>query len=286
MYRNADFMRSLTVTPERGEKTAVYANGRLSFEVVLSPGEAWHSCLLYALMDGEQHFAAPHHCVSDSHKLPHAETLADWLRTVLKIRTSNEEFYRLYHQALEDMAALRLPIGSTDHMVFLPAAGLPWFVAPFGRDSLIVSLQNLLIYPEFARGALEILGSLQARERDDYRDAEPGKIPHEMRFGELAHFKLIPAYALLRNGRRHSALSHHAARDLACYGRQDAARAAPGDRREMSVLDRQRRRPRRRRVPGVPDAIPGRLREHGLEGLRRCRGLSGRIAGEGAEGAL
>ena len=192
MYRNADFMRSLTVTPEPGEKTAVYANGRLSFEVVLSPGEAWHSCLLYALMDGEQHFAAPHHCVSDSHKLPHAETLADWLRTVLKIRTSNEEFYRLYHQALEDMAALRLPIGNTDHMVFLPAAGLPWFIAPFGRDSLIASLQNLLIYPGFARGALEILGSLQARERDDYRDAEPGKIPHEMRFGELAHFKLIP----------------------------------------------------------------------------------------------
>jgi glycogen debranching enzyme len=192
MYRNADFMRSLTVTPERGEKTAVYANGRLSFEVVLSPGEAWHSCLLYALMDGEQHFAAPHHCVSDSHKLAHAGTLADWLRTVLKIRTSNEEFYRLYHQALEDMAALRLPIGSTDHMVFLPAAGLPWFIAPFGRDSLIASLQNLLIYPGFARGALEILGSLQAREHDDYRDAEPGKIPHEMRFGELAHFKLIP----------------------------------------------------------------------------------------------
>ena len=61
------------------------------------------------------------------------------------------------------MAALRLPIGGTDHIVFLPAAGLPWFVAPFGRDSLIVSLQNTLIYPEFARGSLEILGSLQAK---------------------------------------------------------------------------------------------------------------------------
>ena len=62
----------------------------------------------------------------------------------VKIRTSNEEFYRLFRQALEDMAALRLPIAGTDHMVFLPAAGLPWFVAPFGRDSLIVSLQNTL----------------------------------------------------------------------------------------------------------------------------------------------
>ncbi|MGO9543442.1 MAG: glycogen debranching N-terminal domain-containing protein [Rhodomicrobium sp.] len=191
-YRNADFMRSLTVRIPRGEPKAVYANGRLSFEVSLAPSEAWHCCLLYTLTDCERHFEAPQSCVKDSDKLKHTETLDDWMRTVLKIRTSNEEFYRLYRQALEDMAALRLPIAGTDHMVFLPAAGLPWFVAPFGRDSLIVSLQNILIYPEFARGALDILGSLQAKEEDDYRDAEPGKILHEMRYGELAHFKLIP----------------------------------------------------------------------------------------------
>src|SRR5271166_5766711 len=104
-YRNADFMRSLTVTADRREPMAVQANGRLSFEVSLAPGEAWHCCLLYSLTDGERQFPPPHPCVSDSDKLQHAETLADWLRTVLKIRTSNEEFYRLYRQALEDMAA-------------------------------------------------------------------------------------------------------------------------------------------------------------------------------------
>ena len=137
-------------------------------------------------------FAPPHDCADQHQKTHHAETLSDWLRSVLKIRTSNEEFYRLYRQALEDMAALRLPIAGTDHKVFLPAAGLPWFVAPFGRDSLIVSLQNMLIYPDFARGSLDILGSLQAKVEDDYRDAEPGKILHEIRYGELAYFKLIP----------------------------------------------------------------------------------------------
>jgi glycogen debranching enzyme len=158
----------------------------------LGPGEAWHCCLLYTLADGDRHFASPTDCVGHSHKSHHAETMADWLQNVVKIQTSNEEFYRLFRQALEDMAALRLPIAGTDHMVFLPAAGLPWFIAPFGRDSLIVSLQNILIYPDFARGALEILGSLQAKEEDNYRDAEPGKIHHEMRYGELAHFKLIP----------------------------------------------------------------------------------------------
>ena len=191
-YCNRDFVRSLAVSPKRGGPKAVYANGRLSFEISLAPGEAWHCCLLYSLMDGGRQFAAPRICVHDSHKLDHAGTLADWLEKVLKIRTSNEEFYRLYRQALEDMAGLRLPIAGTDHMVFLPAAGLPWFVAPFGRDSLIVSQQNLLIYPEFAQGSLDILGSLQAKEDDSYRDAEPGKILHELRYGELAHFKLIP----------------------------------------------------------------------------------------------
>jgi glycogen debranching enzyme len=190
-YRNADFVRAVTVAPvERRE--IEYANGRLSFEISLEPGEAWHCCLLYALEDGDRHFAAPEECVDDHERTRHAEALSDWLQSVLKIRCSNEEFYRLYRQALEDMAALRLPIAGTDHMVFLPAAGLPWFVAPFGRDSLIVSLQNMLIYPDFARGTLDILGSLQANERDDYRDAEPGKILHELRYGELAHFKLIP----------------------------------------------------------------------------------------------
>jgi glycogen debranching enzyme len=191
-YRNGDFMRAVTVGPADGEPAAVYANGRLSFEIDLAPGASWHCCLLYTLEDGERLFPPLHDCVDQYENTHHAETLSDWLRSVLKIRTSNEEFYRLYHQALEDMAALRLPIGDTDHKAFLPAAGLPWFVAPFGRDSLIVSLQNMLIYPDFARGSLDILGSLQAKTVDDYRDAEPGKILHEMRYGELAHFKLIP----------------------------------------------------------------------------------------------
>jgi glycogen debranching enzyme len=191
-YANRDFHRAVAVSVTRAPCKGVSANGRLSFEVALDPSEAWHACLLYTLEDGGQRFHAPKHCMGPGHDSAHAETMAEWLNAVAKIETSNEEFYRLFHQALEDMSALRLPIKGTDQVAFLPAAGLPWFVAPFGRDSLIVSLQNILIYPEFARGALEILGSLQAKEDDPYRDAEPGKILHEKRYGELAHFKLIP----------------------------------------------------------------------------------------------
>jgi glycogen debranching enzyme len=191
-YNNADFTRAVTISPEQSAVKAAYANGRLSFEIALDPGEAWHCCLLYTLSDGDRQLAPPTDCIADSNKSRRAETMASWLANAVKIQTSNEEFYRLFRQALEDMAALRLPMADTDHLVFLPAAGLPWFVAPFGRDSLIVSLQNILVYPEFARGTLEILGSYQAKQVDDYRDAEPGKILHELRFGELAHFKLIP----------------------------------------------------------------------------------------------
>lgn len=191
-YCNGDFRRAVAIDASRTPGAVAYANGRLSFEVALAPGQSWHSCLLYALEDGYRQFNPPLACIDRCEECEHSETLTAWLKTVTKIETSNEEYYRLFRQALVDMAALRLPIATADRMAFLPAAGLPWFVAPFGRDSLIAALQNILIYPQFAHGALDFLGSLQAVEDDPYRDAEPGKIFHELRYGELAHFKLIP----------------------------------------------------------------------------------------------
>jgi glycogen debranching enzyme len=192
IYRNRDFCREVAILTRKSGSRPVYANGRISFEVDLAPGAAWHSCLLYELGDGKVRVEAPDTCIADSKQSKAGQRLEDWQRAVLKIRTSNEEFYRLFRQAVDDMAALRLPVQGTDRVEFVPAAGVPWFVALFGRDSLIASLQNAIVYPGFARGALEALGSRQATERDDYRDAEPGKIMHELRLGELAHFKLVP----------------------------------------------------------------------------------------------
>ena len=191
-YSNRDFSREVSITARPSGSKGVYANGRISFEVALEPAQSWHCCLLYDLLDGTRRYPAPRDTTMLQHKFIHSQSIEAWERTVLKIQTPNEEFYRCFRQGILDMAALRLPIEGTDHMVFIPAAGLPWFVALFGRDSLIVSLQTMLIYPEFARGALDVLGAYQAKGRDDYRDAEPGKIPHELRYGELAHFKLIP----------------------------------------------------------------------------------------------
>ena len=190
-YGNRDFHRGVSISAENAPTPAVYANGRISFEVSLSPGGRWHTCLRYDLFDGETKVGAPENCahVADSAA---RHIIDEWHASVTKLSTSNSDFERLYAQSSDDMAALRLPFSSASTKEFVPAAGLPWFVALFGRDSLIVSLQNALVYPDFARGALDVLGDWQATERDDYRDAEPGKILHELRRGELAHFKLIP----------------------------------------------------------------------------------------------
>ena len=191
-YGNQDFHRSLTVCAAGGATQAVYANGRISFEVALDPGESWHACLEYALHDGEHAYAAPTQCSDQAGSSGLSRVMEEWRASVTKLESEHSLFERLYSQALDDMAALRLPYESLAMTDIVPAAGLPWFVALFGRDSLIVSLQSALVYPDFARGALDILGKWQATERDDYRDAEPGKILHELRRGELAHFKLIP----------------------------------------------------------------------------------------------
>ena len=183
----------------------------------------------------------------------------EWQRTVLKINTSNEEFYRCYNQGMQDMAALRLPLEGTDHMVFVPAAGLPWFVALFGRDTLIVSLQTMIVYPEFAAGALEVLGEYQATERDDYRDAEPGKILHELRYGELAHFKLIPhtPYYGTADATPLYLVALHAAW-RATGDRSLIERHLPNAEACLTWIDKYGDQ-RRRRIPGIPDALDGRL---------------------------
>ena len=191
-YRNKDFCREVIVRPGEGDgEPTVNANGRLSFDIALKAGQAWHRCLIYDLVDGEKRIRAPRQCAQFSETLDRAVKMDKWQRTVLKIETSNEEFYRCYNQAVQDMAALRLPLEVPIIWYSFPPPGChgSWL---FGRDTLIVSLQAMIVYPEFAGGALEMPGRLQAKERDDYRDAEPGKILHELRYGELAHFKLTP----------------------------------------------------------------------------------------------
>src|SRR2546423_2132327 len=108
------------------------------------------------------------------------------------LSTSNESVSRAWNQAVRDLESLRLEDPEFGRRVFIPAAGVPWFVTLFGRDSLVVSMQCISGYPEFAAGALRRLSQLQATADDPERDMEPGKIPHEIRHGELAQLGILP----------------------------------------------------------------------------------------------
>jgi glycogen debranching enzyme len=90
-----------------------------------------------------------------------------------------------FERSIADLAALRMRGGAAGD-ARLPAAGMPWFMTIFGRDTLVTSYQTLLLGPELARGALEVLAELQATEDDPSIDAEPGKIVHEVRRGKAA----------------------------------------------------------------------------------------------------
>ncbi len=111
-----------------------------------------------------------------------------WVGACAAITTDNELFDRLIEASLRDLHALMMPIGGDQ----LPAAGIPWYVAPFGRDSLLSACESLMINPEVARGTLLVLAGLQAHDDEAWRDAEPGKILHELRTGELARTGLVP----------------------------------------------------------------------------------------------
>jgi glycogen debranching enzyme len=107
-----------------------------------------------------------------------------WTLRVPKLRGGWEALRRSFDQSIADLAALRIRSGEERRPLF--AAGMPWFMTVFGRDTAITSLQTLVLGPELASGALEVLASLQAVDDDASIDAEPGKIVHEVRSGRAA----------------------------------------------------------------------------------------------------
>ena len=190
-YANRDFRRRLVYRLLNSGSPPSYANGRVTFELDLAPGATWHTCCHYLLDRGEAVRAPRRGCQHDG--VASEDALQDrWLSGATKVTSTNEDVYRVYRRSVDDMGALRLYDHDFGPDLWIPAAGVPWYVALFGRDALIASLQNAIVQPALARGALKKLAELQATERDDRRDAEPGKIPHEVRSGELAHFHLIP----------------------------------------------------------------------------------------------
>jgi glycogen debranching enzyme len=116
------------------------------------------------------------------------DAYAAWARSATGFRSSNEIFDLAVQQAVADLKALRVyhfgrPVVS---------AGIPWYTCPFGRDALVAGYEALLATPEVAGDALRFLARLQGTADDPARDEEPGKIPHEIRFGEMAAAGEVP----------------------------------------------------------------------------------------------
>ena len=113
---------------------------------------------------------------------------SEWESRCTQIASDNELFEGLTAKSRRDLRALVIPAPGGR----IVSAGIPWYVAPFGRDALVTASEALLLNPDLARDALGVLAKLQANKDDPWRDAEPGKIIHELRVGELAGVGIVP----------------------------------------------------------------------------------------------
>ena len=116
------------------------------------------------------------------------EAVAYWQSQSSQFESSNRIFDQMMATCVADFHALQIP-EARDHII---AAGIPWFATMFGRDSIIAAYQSLLLNPQLAAETLRVLARHQGKEKDDWRDEEPGKILHEYREGEMTRAREMP----------------------------------------------------------------------------------------------
>lgn len=197
-YRRGGYSRFTLVQfshgPEVRDKTAL-------FELTIGPGETWKTCVDIAPVVDNGH--APSECVGQIMSSPFGlyqpqkaflgyfreEIPAAPLEDIPKLGTNNPDLCQAYFRAVADLRALRL---EQENGYYTLAAGLPWFMAIFGRDSILSAIQAKLLGSDLMLGTLHTLARLQAKDVDCFREAEPGKIIHEVRKGELSLFEHVP----------------------------------------------------------------------------------------------
>ncbi|BAF58740.1 MAG: amylo-alpha-1,6-glucosidase [Pelotomaculum sp.] len=170
------------------EDSYVYAN----YNLKLVPKKKYYVYLkVTPVVDGENTELLP--VRSDLGFTRAAQYLIDsyqsWKDQCVQITTDNESFNYMLWVAITDLRALSTTYPGAGTVI---EAGIPWYAAPFGRDALITAWQTLLVNPAFARETLRFLARYQGQAVDPWRDEQPGKILHELRFGEMARAGEIP----------------------------------------------------------------------------------------------
>ncbi len=157
-----------------------------AFDLDLPPGGS--RVILIQISCGEPRESGPLRTVLVRAYRNSRRALRDSSMRAASISTSNEMFNQSARRCIADTYML---ITETEHGPY-PYAGIPWFSTVFGRDALITALETLWLDPKIARGVLSYLAAHQAKEFDPVADAEPGKILHEVRHGEMAELGEVP----------------------------------------------------------------------------------------------
>ena len=179
-YQRGTFRRETLIS---STTPAQIQGGGLSFTVQIQPQSSWTTRLdVTAGLDRALR--------KRTSRTADAGGMQAWTDAAPRLTSSWEPLHNIYNRSLVDLAALRFATAITPGAI--PAAGLPWFMAVFGRDSLITSFQALPFAPELAATTLRVLPLLQGKKDDPFRDEEPGKILHELRLGELTAFEERP----------------------------------------------------------------------------------------------
>lgn len=161
-------------------------NGRhIAYHMTLAPGDTFH--FHYALKFHVEHESSPNSF--EGAKLKLKDDLAYHKELMAAVRTSNEQFTHWINRSRTDLISL---LAQTDLGYSYPYAGVPWYNTAFGRDGILTAYQTLWLAPSIARQVLLFLAENQASEENPAKDAEPGKILHEMRDGEMAKTGEIP----------------------------------------------------------------------------------------------
>jgi glycogen debranching enzyme len=189
-YKRDTYVRETQISAS--EPAGVDEHG-LSFEMQVKPHGQWTTDLHVTIGGGViGRSERPKYARDSKRARPNMERSLDkWREEAPRVLCDWQPLKSTYERSLVDLAALRFsPPVLEGHS--LPAAGLPWFMTMFGRDSIFTSLQALPFTPELAATTLKALGIWQGTRVDDFRDEDPGRILHEMRYGEMTAFEERP----------------------------------------------------------------------------------------------